>query len=355
MRWLRTLLLLILLPGCAAAAPDELHLFNWNNSLSAETLQRFEARCGCKVVPSYYGSMEEALAKLTAGATGFDVIGPSNYGIVPLVKLDLLQPLDKARLPHLGNLDPRYADTPADPGNRYSVPYDFTVTLLGYNEDRLKALGIDPGSWRAVFDPALLQRLKGHVTVLDDPREVIAAALRYHGHSANSRDPQALAQVAATLRAARPYWAAFNSQSYIKELTVGNIWLALGYSNDFYQARMDAQAARRPFRVGYGLQREGNGMTLDSFVIHKRAPRPDLAHRFIDFMLEGPNAAEITNLIGAGNPNRAAREHIRPELLQVPAINPGAQDTARLEQLDDLDAPTRRAWNRLWTELKAGQ
>jgi spermidine/putrescine transport system substrate-binding protein len=353
MRLLAWLLMLLL---CAPAqADDVLHIFNWNNSLSPATLQRFEARCGCRVELSYYGSMEEALAKLTAGARGFDLIGPSNYGIPPLVKLGLLQPLDKRQLPHLANLDPAFTDTPLDPGNRYSVPYDFTVTLVGYNETQLQKLGIDPGSWAAVFDPAVLARLKGRVTVLDDPREVIAAALRYRGFSANSRRPEELAQAMSTIKAAKPYWAAFNSQSYIKELTVGNIWVVLGYSNDVFQARQDALQAGRPFRIGYGLQREGNGMTADSFVIHKTAPRPDLAHRFIDFMLEGRNAAEITNALGAGNPNLAARPFIEPALLQIEAVRPGPEALRRLEQLDDLDAPTRRAWNRAWTEMKVSR
>ncbi|GLS04522.1 polyamine transporter PotD [Chitiniphilus shinanonensis] len=350
----KLLLLLALLAG-PAVADDVLHLFNWNNAVSAETIERFEARCKCTVKESYFGSMEEALAKLTGGAQGFDVIGPSNYGIPPLAKQHLLQPLDKKKLPNFKNLDPAFLNTALDKGNTYSVPYDFTVTLVGYNVERLKALGIKADSWAVVFDPKVLAKLKGKVTVLDDPREVIAAALRYHGHSANSTDPAHLKQAAATIRAARPYWAAFNSQSYIKELTLGNIWVALGYSNDFYQARMDAKAARRPFTIGYELQREGNGMTADSFVIHKRAPRPDLAHRFIDFMLEGRNAAEITNNVGAGNPNAAARPFIDKALLAVPAVNPNAATAARLEQLSDLDAASRRAWNRAWTEIKMGR
>jgi spermidine/putrescine transport system substrate-binding protein len=328
-RWL----LLLLLACGLARADDAMHLFNWNNSLSPQTLARFEARCHCKVALSYYGTMEEALAKLTAGAKGFDVIGPSNYGIPPLVKLGLIQPLDKQRLPHLGNIDPAFANTALDPGNKYSVPYDFTVTLVAYNEGKVRELGIDPGSWSAVFDPKVLAKVKGRVTVLDDPREVIAAALRYNGFSGNSMHPDELAKAVATIKAAKPYWAAFNSQSYIKELTVGNIWLALGYA----------------------LQREGNGMTADSFVIHAQAPRPDLAHEFIDFMLEGRNAAEITNAIGAGNPNAAARAYIDPELLKVPAINPSPEQARKLEQLVDLDAATRRAWNRAWTEIKAGR
>ncbi len=352
MRFLAWLLLL----GCSVAQADGvLHIFNWNNSLAPATLQRFEASCQCRVQMSYYGSMEEALAKLTAGAKGFDVIGPSNYGIPPLVKLGLLQPLDKRQLPRIGSIDPAFADTPLDPGNLYSVPYDFTVTLVGYNETRIRELGIDPASWGAVFDPALLAKVKGRVTVLDDPREVIAAALRYRGFSANSTRPEELAQAMVAIKAAKPFWAAFNSQSYIKELTVGNIWLVLGYSSDVFQARMDALLARRPFRIGYGLQREGNGMTADSFVIHKAAPRPDMAHQFIDFMLDGRNAAEITNALGAGNPNLAARPFIQPALLEIEAVKPGPGERKRLEQLVDLDAATRRAWNRAWTEMKAGR
>ena len=346
---------ILLVVSGIARADDVMHLFNWNNSLSPQTIERFQAKCQCKVAATYYGTMEEALAKLTAGAKGFDVIGPSNYGIPPLVKLGLIQPLDKRRLPHLGNVDPAFTNSALDPGNIYSVPYDFTVTLVAYNENKVKELGIDTTSWSAVFDPQVLAKVKGRVTVLDDPREVIAAALRYNGFSANSTQPDELRKAIATIRAAKPYWAAFNSQSYIKELTVGNIWVVLGYSNDAFQGRMDARNAHRPFSIGYTLQREGNGMTADSFVIHKQAPRPDLAHEFIDFMLDGRNAAEITNAIGAGNPNAAARPFIDPELLKVSAINPSPEQAKKLEQLVDLDAATRRAWNRAWTEVKAGR
>ncbi len=50
------------------------------------------------------------------------------------------------------------------------------------------------------------------------------------------------------IKKAKPYWAAFNASSYIKELTVGNIWLVHGYSNDIFQANLDAQAAGRKFQ-----------------------------------------------------------------------------------------------------------
>jgi spermidine/putrescine transport system substrate-binding protein len=90
-------------------------------------------------------------------------------------------------------------------------------------------------------------------------------------------------------------------------------------------------------------------------VIHKDAPRPDLAHKFMNFMLEGKNSAELTNLIGSGNPNLDALKYIKPEILKNPAIFPDKAVEAKLEQLKELTAAQRRLRNRMWTEIKAGR
>ena len=111
--------------------------------------------------------------------------------------------------------------------------------------------------------------------------------------------------------AAKPYWAAFSSSSYIKELTLGNIWVAHGYSSDMYQARADAEAAGRfkvdfalPARCGAGHRQHGDPQGLEE---------PDLAYRFIDFMLDGRNASELTHL-----------PFIRPEIKTLAALFPDA-------------------------------
>lgn len=93
-------------------------------------------------------------------------------------------------------------------------------------------------------------------------------------------------------------------------------------------------------------------LALDSMVLHKSGPRPDLAHRFIGFMLDGRNSSELTNLIGSGNPNLAAREYIRPEIAQNTAVFPDRALQARLEMLRDLDRHQRRVLSRVWTEIK---
>jgi len=338
-----------------AAAADKLHLYNWNNYIAPETVKRFEAECRCEVVQTYYSDNEELLAKLAAGAKGYDILVPTGNTVEALIKGGQLQPLDKAKLPNFGNVDPAYLNTSFDPGNRFSVPYAMSTTILGYNDVKMKELGVPTNTWAAIFDPTFLGKVKGRVTVLDSASELFAAALIHLGYSANDTDEKHWREAADLVKKAKPYWAAFNASSYIKELTVGNIWLVHGYSNDIFQANQDAQAAGRPFRIVQGMPREGAVLAVDSMVIHRSAPRPDLAHKFINFMLDGRNSAELTNLIGSGNPNLAAAQYIKPELKALPAVFPPKETQAKLHQLTDLTAAQRRTRNRMWTEVKAGK
>lgn len=339
----------------AAAADNKLHLFNWNNYIAPETVKRFEAECKCEVVQTYYSDNEELLAKLAAGAKGYDVMVPTGNAVEALIKGGQLKPLDKSKLPNVKNVDPAYLDTAFDPGNKYSVPYAMSTTIIGYNDVKMKELGLPTNTWAVIFDPKLLEKVKGRVTVLDSQAELFAAALIYLGHSANDTDEKHWRAAADLIKKAKPYWAAFNASSYIKELTVGNIWLVHGYSNDIFQANQDAQAAGRPFRILQGMPKEGAVLAVDSMVIHKSAPRPDLAHLFINFMLDGRNSADLTNLIGSGNPNLAAAQYIKPELKALPAVFPPKDVAARLVQLKEITAAQRRLRNRLWTEIKAAR
>lgn len=346
----------LLLAGVAAhaafAVPPTLYLYNWNNYISARTVARFEAQCACRVVQDYYSDNEEMLAKLAAGASGYDLIVPTGNAVEALIRSQQLQPLDKTRLRNLGHIKAEYLDAFFDPGNRYSVPYAYTVTLLGYNVEKLRALNLPTDTWALIFEPRYLKKLKGRVTVLDSQRELMAAALRYLGYSANATEEAKWLQARDLILRAKPYWAAFNASSYIKELTVGNIWLAHGYSNDMFQARADAEKAARPFRIGYSIPQEGAVLALDSMVLHKTGKQPERALQFIDFMLEGSNSAELTNLIGSGNPNRAAMRYIEPKIADNRAVFPDASAMRRLEMLRDLDRKQRRVLNRIWTEIK---
>ncbi len=342
-------LLLAILPARAA---DVLYLYNWNNYISEETVRRFEAHCRCELKQDYYSDNEEMLAKLEAGAVGYDLLVPTGNAVESLVRREALRPLDKSKLPHLSNLKPEFLDAWFDPGNRHSVPYASSITMLGYNVEKLRELGLPTDSWALIFEPKHLSKIKGRVTVLNSQRELMAAAMRYLGHSVQEQDPARWDEAKRLILRAKPYWAAFSNSTYIKDLAIGTVWVAHGYSNDMFRAQQDALAAKRPFSIGFTTPKEGAVLAVDSFVLHRSGRRPDLAHAFIDFMLEGRNAADVSNLIGAGNPNAAAMAHITPEIAANPGIFPSPTDRQRLEMLRDFDPKLRRSLSRMWTEIK---
>jgi len=348
------LLLALAAPG-APAQSNELHLFNWNDYIAPETVERFQQACKCKVVQTFYSDNEELVAKLAAGAKGYDVLVPTSNYVAGMAKAGWIQPLDHAKLPNLKNVMPQYRGGAYDPGNKYSAPYAMSITLIGYNEAKIKELGVPVESWAAVFDPKIVSKLNKRVTVLDSQAEVFAAALKYLGYSANDRDPKHWEEAKQVILKAKPYWAAFNASSYIKELASGNIWLVHGYSNDIFQASIDARAAGRKFSIVQSVPKQGAVLGLDNMVIDRNAARPDLALKFMNFMLEGRNSAELTNLVGCGNPNAAAVDFIHPEILKYPAIFPDQTVKSRLFQVAELTAAQRRLRNKLWTEIRAGR
>jgi len=162
---------------------------------------------------------KELLAKLAAGARGYDMYVPTSHAVQTLIRSGRLIPVDKARVPNLKNIDPAYLDTPFDPGHRFSAPYAYGTTIIGYNDEKAKALGLPTTTWAVIFEPRYLEKIKGRVTVLDSAGELFAAALVYLGYPGNDVDPRHWREAAAVIKRAKPYWAAFNSSSYIKELT----------------------------------------------------------------------------------------------------------------------------------------
>jgi spermidine/putrescine transport system substrate-binding protein len=346
------LCVLCVLCGSGAAAEEVLRLFNWNNYITESSVKAFERECRCRLAQDYYSDNEEMLAKLAAGATGYDLIVPTGNAVEALIASGRLRQLDHTKIPTLKNVKAEFLDSWFDPGNRHSVPYAYSITIVGYNTEKMHELGIPTDTWAAIFEPQYLERVKGRVTVLDSQRELFAAALIYLGHSANETDEGKLKAARDLILRAKPYWAAFNAGSYFKELAIGNIWLAHGYSNDFYTAREDARSAGRKFTVGFTTPKEGAVFALDNLVMDRTGRQPDLAYQFINFWLEGHASAEITNMIGAGNPNRVAMQWVMPEIAANRNIFPDAAEFKRLQSLRDYDRKTRRLLNRLWVEVK---
>jgi len=327
------------LAGGAPPASRVLNLYIWSGYIAPETVARFEARHGVKVNVDLYDSNEALLAKLQAGNAAYDVVCPSDYSVEVLRAQGLLLRLDHAALPHFGNLDPVLLDRGYDPGNLHSVPYFWGTSGIAYDKRRVLE---PPTSWGALFDP----RYKGRILMLDDAREAIGAALKWRGHSQNTRDPRLLELARADLLRQKPLVRTYNSSNFEDILLAGDVWLEQAWSGQI------AKAMEQNPDIGYALPKEGSTLFIDNLAIPVGARNVALAHAFIDFTLEAETAAEICRTMKYSSPNRAALALLPPELRANPAVFPPAAAVSRLELIQDLGEATL-VYDRLWTEVKS--
>jgi len=328
--------------GRGPEAPSRtLNLFIWSNYIAPETLARFEARLGVKVNVDLYDSNEALLAKLQAGNAGYDVVCPSDYSVQVLLAQGLLRPLDRSRLPHLGNVDPGFLDRSYDPGNAHSVPYFWGTTGIAYDRTKVKAR-VD--SWAALWNPLY----RGRVLMLDDAREAFGAALKLRGHSLNTTDERLLLAARDDLLRQKPIVRAYNSTNFEDVLLSGDVWLAQGWNGQFAKA-MDQNP-----NIVYVVPKEGSTLFIDNLAVPRDAADPELAHAFIDFTMEADVAAEICATMRYSSPNRAAWPLLPPAVRRNPAVFPPPDVVERLELIRDLGEATV-LYDRLWTEVKSGR
>src|SRR3990167_3816869 len=94
------LVLMLIVPLLVSAEPV-LNVYIGTNYIADATLKRLEQECKCRVEQNYFNANEEMLAKIAAGATGYNVIVPTSYAVNELAKMGKLKALDLAKLPNL--------------------------------------------------------------------------------------------------------------------------------------------------------------------------------------------------------------------------------------------------------------
>ena len=327
--------------GPAVNGGHELNLFIWSNYISPETLGKFEQRYGVKVNVDLYDSNESLLAKLQAGNTAYDVICPSDYTLQVLIRQGLVRRIDHARLPHLRSLSPSFLNRPYDPGNRHSTPYFWGTTGIAYDRTRIAA-PID--SWAALWD----ERYRGRILMLDDPREAFMAALKLRGHSLNATDPDVLREARDLLIRQRRLVRTYNSTNYEDVLLARDVWIAQGWSGQF------AKIMEQDPDIAYVVPKEGSTLFIDNLAIPTTATHPDLAHAFLDFVMEPEIAAEICRTMHYSTTSREALPLLPPAIRSSPAMFPPPTVFDRLEMIRDLGDATV-LYDRLWTEVKSAQ
>ena len=331
-------------PGAATLVsqplPTEIVLYNWVSDLPETAIEAFTKEYGVQVRYETYESQEEAIENIKTGKA-YDVVVIDNRHIPGLISSGKLLELNHANIPNLDNISADFRDRSFDRGNHYSVPYNWGTTGLVVRGDLAKG---PVTNWSDLWK----QEEAGKVVLWKGlPREMLGAALKSLGYSANSENEkelelalQQLEKLRSNVIFAEEFGPDLDTSSPI--LTMGNAVMAVGWSYDAIEGQKEVQA------ISYVLPQEGALLWGDNFVIPVNSPNQYAAELFINFILRPEISALITNENSYATGNEKANQYITPDILQNPYIFPPIDVVHRAETILPLSPAGEALHAAIW-------
>ncbi len=335
----------------AATGPQvmskQLNLYGWSEYIPQELLDAFSKEYGLKVNYDTYASNEELLAKLQAGAGQYDVIIPSDYTVGIMIAQGMLEPIDVTQIPNFANVDDQFKNPAYDPGNKYTVPYQWGSVGIAVNTEKVTK---PITKYADLWDPAF----KGQLVVLDDEREIIGMALLTLGYDKNSVDPAQLDAAKKKLIELTPNIKLYDSDSPKTALLSGEAVAGVVWNGEAALAHQENP------KIAYILPEEGMGLWVDNLAVPKGAPHKDAAIAFLNWVLKPDMSVLITKAFPYSSVNKAALELLKTSdpaaykvYMDYPATNPPADAVKNGKVVKDVGDATK-LWDTIWTEVKGG-
>jgi spermidine/putrescine transport system substrate-binding protein len=254
-------------------------------------------------------------------------------------ELELLQKLDRQRLPNCANLDSRFQEPEWDPGLAWCVPYMLSSTGILY----AKSVAHAPTGWSDLWTNSYSRR----VTMLDDPAEVFAACLKRLGCSINSTRPSELKAARDLAVRQKPLLRAYLNEEVRDQVVAGDVLVAQMWAQ-VSQVAIDNSAS-----LAFCFPSEGFALYADNCCILRESRHKDLAYAFADYLLRAPVAAAIASEMRTATANRAARQLLPIAQRGNPILYPSDDVLRRGEWFRALPAEAQRIRDRYWTEIKS--
>lgn len=331
--------LAFLIVGTARA--ESLSVYAWSGELPEEIVQDFTKETGIDVTLDTFDSNESLIAKLEAGASGYDVVNPSQYAVQIMAKKGLIQELDHAKIPNLKNLSEVFRNVSYDTGNKYSIPYIWGTTGLAYNSDCTK----EPiTSWNALWD----EKYKGRVYMLDNMLAAYIAGLQVNGFDANSSNPDEIEKATQTLIAQKANLAGYNSTNFADLVASGEACIVQAWSGNIANI-----AAENP-AVHFVVPDEGGTMWVDGYAVAKNAPNPEAAYKFLDYLMRPEVSAKVTVLTKIAGTNDAAKPLLPADVTGNAAVYPSDEKLAKADFILDV-GEAMKLYQDGWTRVKTAE
>jgi spermidine/putrescine transport system substrate-binding protein len=361
---LRACVLVALVAALGAEDVSVLRILNWSTYIDTDpevaedrpmaerspTLRTFAEREGCRIEYVEYDTENEALHKILSLPAQFDVVVMAEYMALSLREQDRLLPIASGSLGNFRHLDQRYLGQPLADGRYDHLPYLAGTTGLVYRRDLLAA---PLHSWQQVFNPD--PQLHGHLCLPDEPGLLFCMVMMMNGQD-HLRPEEAELRgatetVARLLRSGAVPFIESDPDRVFELLSGGSALAAVVYSGDAWRMQRELGAER----LAYVIPDEGGEFYIDHLAILRDAPHPELARRFIDFVLEPQVQAGLARELGFICPNATGQAWLRgrhPGHFASPIVDPPPEVLGRTRLLPTVgwDARVRGIWQALREE-----
>jgi spermidine/putrescine transport system substrate-binding protein len=333
------------LAACGKGGGRSISFYNWDTYIGATTLADFKHATGVEVHMELFSTNDELFAKLRAGNRGYDVIVPSNEFVTRMSEAQMIQPLDRSKIPNFKNIDPAFQDAPFDPGRRYSMPYTWLTQGIAWNKEKVPP-GFVPDSWKWLFDS---DRFHQRIAVVSESADLIRIGAKYLGHSVNNIPDEMLSRIEQMFIRQKPHIKQFHQDNGQDLLKAGDVDLVMEYNGDIAQIMAEPGGDKFNFVV----PKEGSLLNSDTLCIPTGAPHVADAHAFINYLLDANAGKEITETIKYPTPNAAVRALMPASYNQNPVIFPPPEAMAKCEYGAFEGDAKARQYEEIFTRIQA--
>ncbi len=283
-------LLCLTLSSCGGGELQTLYVYNWGEYISdgsegsVDVNTAFEEyyyqKYGVRVAVNYstYSSNEDMYAKISSGASVYDVVVPSDYMIQRMVAEDMLLPLDLSRIPNYAYISDDFKGENVyyedDSDNVYSVPYFYGMVGIIYNTSIVDADDEQIGSWDLMWD----QQYQGDILQFNNSRDAFGTALYKLGYDVNHATETEWREALALLKEQKDIVQGFVMDEIFNKMKSGSAAVAAYYAGDFFAMYEENED------LAFFYPQNVTNSYIDAMCIPKTSQNPELAMEYINFM-----------------------------------------------------------------------
>ncbi len=341
-----------------------LNVYNWGEYISdgsegttdvnAAFEEYYYKTYGVKLTVNYttFASNEDLYAKLKSGASGYDIIVPSDYMIARMREEGMLEKLDFSNIPNYEYISDDCRGLYYDPNEEYSVPYTYGMVGIIYNTDKVDTK--DTGSWSLLWN----EKYQGQILQFNNSRDAFGTAMYYSGVDPNTTDMKKWEGVLDLLIKQKPLVQSYVMDEVFNKMEGNEAAIAAYYAGDY----LAMYENNDKLAFYYPEDENGNLVTnifVDAMCIPKDAENKEIAERYINFMLSEEAAIANAEYIYYASPNELVYnneeylEYIGEEgIALLYPENLDFKSTYDRYAYKNLDVETLQAVNELWEKLK---